>query len=471
MKSNVKKKLNRYTIKSAMILILILSHSVSIGIGMKTKEGIEKNAEINRVYYVSKTGNDHNPGTDIKPFKTIQKAADVAVAGDIVYVKQGRYNEKVVIKNSGNPGMYITFTSYPGNKVTIDGTGLSMSSWQGLIHIYGKSYVNISGFQIINSPQAGIRVDKSHHIKIEKNYIYNIELSPIKVGWGYSNNIIIDRNIVDRPYKNKWGASYLAGWQEAISISNVDIVEVKNNRVLRNGKGECIDLKDGTKHGKVFKNIVERCSAAGIYIDAYAAPDQYDISVYQNIVRDLSTGIMIGAEKGGTLRNVRIYNNIIYNNEKPGIIISSYSLAGYQPKIYSVFITNNIIDKSNIGIAIQTRKGNNIRVSDVIIRNNIVSNNKIGQISVGLSYPYIQNLIIDHNLVFGVKGTYENDGNNVVYKDPQYVSVKSFDFRPKSNSPSIDKGSSNNVPKIDFQDINRPQGIKYDIGAYEYYFQ
>jgi len=466
-----KKKSNRCLIRSAIVLILILSHGISISIGMKAKEDVEKNVETSRIYYVSKTGNDYNPGTDLKPFKTIQKAADVAIAGDTVYVKQGRYSEKVVIKNSGSPGMYITFAPYPGNTVTIDGTGLSMSSWQGLIHIYGKGYIKISKFQIVNSPQAGIRADKSHHITIEKNYIYNIEKSPIKIGWGDSNNIIIDGNIIDRPYKNSWSISYFAGWQEAISVSNTDTVEVKNNRVLRNGKGECIDLKDGTKHGKVYKNIVQHCSTVGIYIDAYAAPDQYDISVYQNTVRNASTGIMIAAEKGGTLRNIRVYNNLVYNNERPGILISSYSLDGYQPKIYSVSIVNNIVDKSRVGIMIQKDTGGNMRVSNVVIRNNIVSNNRYGQIKIETGYPYVQNLTIDYNLVYGFKGLNEKDGSNVIYADPKYTNAYTFDFRPRSGSPSVDKGSSNSAPRTDFRDFYRPQGVMYDIGAYEYNFQ
>lgn len=45
------------------------------------------------IYYVAKSGSDRNPGTKNCPFLTIQRAADVAVAGDTVIVHEGVYRE------------------------------------------------------------------------------------------------------------------------------------------------------------------------------------------------------------------------------------------------------------------------------------------------------------------------------------------------------------------------------------------
>src|SRR5687767_9673651 len=43
-------------------------------------------------YYVAVDGADANPGSAAAPFRTIQKAADVASAGDTVIVRPGIYS-------------------------------------------------------------------------------------------------------------------------------------------------------------------------------------------------------------------------------------------------------------------------------------------------------------------------------------------------------------------------------------------
>lgn len=65
-------------------------------------------------YYVATSGADTNAGTEGKPFRTIQKAADIAVAGDRVIVRAGVYNESVNVKNSGERGKQIIFEGQRG---------------------------------------------------------------------------------------------------------------------------------------------------------------------------------------------------------------------------------------------------------------------------------------------------------------------------------------------------------------------
>lgn len=64
-------------------------------------------------YYVSKNGSDSNPGTEAKPWLTIQKAADTLVAGEIVYIKQGTYNERVIVKNLEIPASTLHLLRIP----------------------------------------------------------------------------------------------------------------------------------------------------------------------------------------------------------------------------------------------------------------------------------------------------------------------------------------------------------------------
>jgi hypothetical protein len=81
-------------------------------------------------YFISTTGNNNNPGTIDKPFKTIQKCAEIAQAGDTCYIREGTYRETVTPVNSGQPGNPITFSAYQNEKVTISGADIIEGQWQ-----------------------------------------------------------------------------------------------------------------------------------------------------------------------------------------------------------------------------------------------------------------------------------------------------------------------------------------------------
>jgi hypothetical protein len=72
-------------------------------------------------YYVATTGNDANPGTSASPFRTIQKCADVMVAGDTCLVRSGTYRETVTPARSGTSGSPITYRPDTGATVTVSG--------------------------------------------------------------------------------------------------------------------------------------------------------------------------------------------------------------------------------------------------------------------------------------------------------------------------------------------------------------
>lgn len=78
--------------------------------------------------YVAKTGNNTNAGTIASPYLTIQKAASVAVAGDVVIIKAGTYEETVTPSNSGTSEKPIIFKSATGEKVIISAMQ-AVSGW------------------------------------------------------------------------------------------------------------------------------------------------------------------------------------------------------------------------------------------------------------------------------------------------------------------------------------------------------
>ena len=62
---------------------------------------------------------DKNPGTEAKPFKTIQAGADKAQPGDTIWVKAGLYQEPVHITKSGRVGVPITLSAWKEDRVRL----------------------------------------------------------------------------------------------------------------------------------------------------------------------------------------------------------------------------------------------------------------------------------------------------------------------------------------------------------------
>lgn len=81
-------------------------------------------------YFVAPDGNDSNSGTAIdRPFKSIQRAADAAVAGDTCFIRAGVYREMAILRTSGDEEKSITFTSYQNERVIIDGSDIVTGTW------------------------------------------------------------------------------------------------------------------------------------------------------------------------------------------------------------------------------------------------------------------------------------------------------------------------------------------------------
>ncbi|MTK70033.1 hypothetical protein GMB50_08435 [Turicibacter sanguinis] len=81
-----------------------------------------------------------------KPFQKINAALSRAVGGDIIYLRDGTYNEDITLTRSGSLGNYITIRNYPGETPILDRQST------GIIGIdLGKtSYININGLEICN---------------------------------------------------------------------------------------------------------------------------------------------------------------------------------------------------------------------------------------------------------------------------------------------------------------------------------
>ncbi|UCD28703.1 MAG: right-handed parallel beta-helix repeat-containing protein [Planctomycetota bacterium] len=81
-------------------------------------------------FFVSIEGTDTNPGTQARPFRTIQKAAEVMSPGDTCIIHAGIYYETVRSKVSGKKGEPIRFIAASGEKVVLKGTEPIQAEWE-----------------------------------------------------------------------------------------------------------------------------------------------------------------------------------------------------------------------------------------------------------------------------------------------------------------------------------------------------
>lgn len=69
--------------------------------------------------FVAKNGSDSNPGTFEAPYLNIGKASSQAFPGDVIYIREGVYEETLKPTRSGAPGNPIVYSPYNGEKVVI----------------------------------------------------------------------------------------------------------------------------------------------------------------------------------------------------------------------------------------------------------------------------------------------------------------------------------------------------------------
>ena len=94
----------------------------------------EQPLTFSRTYYVDNTSahaDDNGPGTEERPFLTINKAAQVLQPGERVVIASGTYRECVHPARGGtDPAHMISYEAAPGAKVFIKGSEVLKDGWQ-----------------------------------------------------------------------------------------------------------------------------------------------------------------------------------------------------------------------------------------------------------------------------------------------------------------------------------------------------
>ena len=181
---------------------------------------------------VAVNGNDANPGTMAQPLATIQKAVNVVPLGGTIAIRGGTYalSTNIQIMRSGTATSPITMTSFPGERVIIDGEPLPNTPaplggsiprlQRGAIH-QEASWWRIVGLEIMNGPY-GLYCDGCNNNVWERLVTHDNYETGFQLQGASSNNLILNLDSFGNrdPRKNGESADGL-GIKEGSGTGNV----------------------------------------------------------------------------------------------------------------------------------------------------------------------------------------------------------------------------------------------------------
>lgn len=441
--------------------------------------------------FVSPSGKDSNPGTSLKPLRSIHKAVNKLEPGNILTLLDGVYDleDIVTISAKGTSEKWITVRGARGAKVVLEGIKLNIVNSteypgnNGLIQIQNAEYIRIQNIHVRNSHRAGINIQDSKHIDVI-NCISENSLSPGISAWQRCEYIRVLGNTVINANDMKMSWTPFRGHEaphEAISMAGPHHFEVAWNHVYNCDK-EGIDVKETASFGVVHHNYVHDLKRQGLYIDGWFGQLQ-DIEMRDNVVTRCEAGIAVSSEEGPNTKNLRIHHNLVYNNRASGIFFSRWGADNPREdiKVYNNTFYRNGHGRDFAGDPQYWLSGGcylySTNLHDVRIFNNIFARNspfEIGHTArLEGNWEAQKNILISNNLiqdqntidypiylhVFAKDSVYSMTGTRALQADPLFVDPDNGDFRLKENSPAVNAGYS------DFEDAtNHEKG--YYLGTF-----
>ncbi|WP_437913761.1 right-handed parallel beta-helix repeat-containing protein [Sorangium sp. So ce302] len=404
-------------------------------------------------YYVDcDIGDDDGEGDADDPWQTLQFAVDNINNGDTIIVRPG-FCEGCRIGESGAPGAgRKTLRAEPG--VTIDVPGPENRHESNIeVELFDStvSHWIIEGFELTGAPRSGVDLRGTSDITVRYCYVHNNGRTGIFTA--FSDDAVIEYN-----------ESAFNGEHGVYTSNSGDRPQIRGNLFHHN-------------------------AAAGVHMngDRRFRPGDGVITgatVEQNKIWENGT-LGASAINCDGVSDSMFRNNLLYENHASGI--SLYAIDGSQGSSRNQVYNNTIVmaGGSRWVINIPRSRGG---ISDPVgnkIKNNILYTPRADRGSILIYRPTIAGFESDYNVVVNRFST--NGGSSIInlsswqslgydrnsliasptnlFVDPDDPIEPDFHLRP--GSMAIDRGTT--VPVlIDLEGVPRPQGPRWDIGAYEF---
>lgn len=373
---------------------------------------------------------DSNLGSEERPFKTIQRAADVAKPGDTIMVMAGHYPERIKVRTSGAEGRPITLRAMPRHEAVVAGFDLE------------ANYIRVIGFAIsAEKPAVAVQLAGSY-CEVLDNYIHEMMVGvagttgkPNADGKTRDYSAVAHNRIAyNKVYHSQYG--FLLGGNDWL---------VENNEVNRLFMYTPGNRYDDCDYSRFFgKGCVERYNyyhgSTSSEIRVAHVDCIQTFTVNGEIARDLvfeyntcfdfhQMCMVESAPHLGSVSNWTFRGNIASAG-------SPTMSGGWGPDMIQtldVTIANNTISTVRwAAIGLRGKESTNGR-----IYNNILCNAERAVVDGDRDFS-ASKPVIEHNLTFN---TWPVAGEgNLNGKDPLFVDGAKRDFRLRKGSPAIGAG-------------------------------
>jgi parallel beta-helix repeat protein len=372
--------------------------------------------------FVATNGNDANPGTFAKPWRTLQHAA--SIANGLVYLRAGTYAGGVKVTRSG-----ITFDAYPGEAPVVSGGADGF--W---FYKVGSGAVRDLTIQNANSTSgAGVLVDSSSNVTLANLSLHNNKNYGVRT-WNSTNTVIRDSQI----YKNQEGirVSYAAGGTQILNnkIYSQDTILASGNQLWLNrapsrwygydgGAFEIYGASDVTITGNIAWNNKD------VLETGTSGPACNNITFTRNIGYAASTA-------KGYARGLIIAcgsNSLFANNTLDGFDISDVSVVNkpdykFQGSLSGLKIENNVLRTNGSGVFYFDHLPSNVTIDYNLIWN-----------ASGGSLVYIVGK--GSTSSFTTLRSWIGRMTHGVWADPGFMNLATHDYRLQVGSPAVNHGA------------------------------
>jgi hypothetical protein len=405
---------------------------------------------------------DTNPGTEAKPFQTVQHAAEAARPGDTVYVMAGKYDEQIKVKAGGSEGKPVAFLAMPRRSATVAGFDLE------------ASYIRVEGFEITaDKPATAVQL-RASHCEVLDNYVHDMMVGVAgTVGKPSADGNTRDYSTVahNRIAYNKVyhsGYGFILGGDDWL---------VENNEVSRLFMYAPGNQNDDCDYSRFFgKGCIQRYNyyhgstrdeIKTAHVDCLQTFSNngeiaMDVLFEHNTCFDFHQMCMVeSAPHIGSVRGWTFRHNIVSAN-------SPTMRGGWGPDIIQtpdVTIENCTISTVNwatIGLRGRESTGG-------LIRNNILCDAERAVVHGDQDFS-AANPVMEYNLTFQTAPLAGEA--NLNGKDPLFVDPQQRDFRLKPGSPAIGAGKGGvsigalEYPNVYYVDPRHPAATEEPAWGY-----